>query len=62
MLGVATAAVGSGLAGLGAGGAAAGIAAGVVLLYAGFVAAPGGRAGLYPFLTVPASTLPDRNA
>ena len=38
VLGVAAAALGSGLAGLGAGGAAVGIAAGVALLYAGFVA------------------------
>jgi hypothetical protein len=38
VLGVAAAAAGSGLAGLGAGGAAIGIAAGVALLYAGFVA------------------------
>ena len=38
ILGVAAAALGSGLAGLGAGGAAAGIAVGVALLYAGFVA------------------------
>jgi hypothetical protein len=37
ILGVAAAALGSGLAGLGAGGAAVGIAAGVALLYAGFV-------------------------
>ena len=35
--GVAAAAIGSGLAGLGAGGAAIGIAVGVALLYAGFV-------------------------
>jgi hypothetical protein len=38
--GVAAAAVGSGLAGLGAGGAAIGIALGVALLYAGFVFNP----------------------
>ena len=38
VLGVAAAATGSGLAGLGAAGSAAGIAAGAVLLYAGFVA------------------------
>jgi hypothetical protein len=38
ILGVAAAALGSGLAGLGAGGAAVGIAVGVALLYAGFVA------------------------
>jgi hypothetical protein len=38
VLGVAAAATGSGLAGLGAAGSAVGIAAGVVLLYAGFVA------------------------
>jgi hypothetical protein len=37
VLGVAAAAFGSGLAGLGAGGAAIGIAVGVALLYAGFV-------------------------
>jgi hypothetical protein len=37
ILGVAAAAAGSGLAGLGAGGAAIGVAAGVLLLYAGFV-------------------------
>jgi len=36
VLGVAAAALGSGLAGLGAGGAAIGIAVGVALLYAGF--------------------------
>ncbi len=40
VLGVAAAATGSGLAGLGAAGSAIGIAAGVVLLYAGFVAPP----------------------
>jgi hypothetical protein len=40
VLGVAAAAVGSGLGGLGAGGAAIGIAAGAALLYAGFVANP----------------------
>jgi hypothetical protein len=40
VLGVAAAAAGSGLAGLGAAGSAIGIAAGVALLYAGFVAAP----------------------
>jgi hypothetical protein len=38
VLGVAAAATGSGLAGLGAAGSAVGIAAGVALLYAGFVA------------------------
>ena len=38
VLGVAAAAAGSGLAGLGAAGSAAGIAAGAALLYAGFVA------------------------
>ena len=38
VLGVAAAATGSGLAGLGAGGAAVGIAVGAALLYAGFVA------------------------
>ena len=38
VLGVAAAALGSGLAGLGAGGQAVGIAVGVALLYAGFVA------------------------
>jgi hypothetical protein len=37
VLGVAAAAIGSGLGGLGAGGAAVGIAAGAALLYAGFV-------------------------
>ena len=37
LLGVAAAAAGSGLAGLGAGGAAVGIALGAGLLYAGFV-------------------------
>jgi hypothetical protein len=37
VLGVAAAAVGSGLAGLGAAGAALGIAVGAALLYAGFV-------------------------
>jgi hypothetical protein len=41
VLGVAAAAAGSGLAGLGAAGSAAGIAAGAALLYAGFVAEPG---------------------
>jgi hypothetical protein len=40
VLGVAAAAIGSGLGGLGAGGAAVGIAAGVALLYAGFVISP----------------------
>ena len=44
------------------GGAAAGIAAGVVLLYAGFVADPGGRRWSLPLLNSTASTLPDRNA
>lgn len=44
ILGVAAAAAGSGLAGLGAAGNAVGIAAGAALLYAGFVASP--RAGL----------------
>ena len=38
--GVATAALGSGLTGLGAAGSSAGIAVGVLLLYAGFVAPP----------------------
>lgn len=38
LAGVAAAAIGSGIAGLGAGGAAAGIAVGVALLYAGFTA------------------------
>jgi hypothetical protein len=38
ILGVAAAATGSGLAGLGAAGTAVGIAAGAALLYAGFVA------------------------
>jgi hypothetical protein len=37
---VAAAAVGSGVAGLGAGGAAIGIAVGAALLYAGFVFTP----------------------
>jgi hypothetical protein len=36
VLGVVAAAIGSGIAGLGAGGAAVGIAVGVLLLYAGF--------------------------
>jgi len=40
VLGVVAAAAGSGLAGLGAAGSAIGIAAGVALLYAGFVSAP----------------------
>jgi hypothetical protein len=40
VLGVVAAALGSGLAGLGAAGSAIGIAAGVALLYAGFVAPP----------------------
>lgn len=40
VLGVAAAAAGSGLAGLGAGGAAVGIAVGAALLYCGFVAPP----------------------
>lgn len=40
VLGVAAAATGSGLAGLGASGTAAGIAVGAALLYAGFVAPP----------------------
>ena len=40
VLGVVAAAAGSGLAGLGAAGSAIGIAAGVALLYAGFVAPP----------------------
>jgi len=65
VLGVAAAATGSGLAGLGAGGAAAGIAAGAALLYAGFVADPGGwrrrRRSLH-LPNIPASTVPDRNA
>lgn len=39
VLGVVAAAIGSGIAGLGAGGAAVGIALGVLLLYAGFTAA-----------------------
>jgi len=43
VLGVAAAAVGSGLAGLGALGSSLGIAAGVVLLYAGFVLGPRAR-------------------
>jgi hypothetical protein len=38
VLGVAAAAIGSGVSGLGAGGAAVGIAVGAVLLYAGFSA------------------------
>ena len=45
VLGVAAAATGSGLTGLGAGGTALGIAVGAALLYAGFVAAGGGPAG-----------------
>jgi hypothetical protein len=46
VLGVAAAAAGSGLAGLGAAGSAIGIAVGAVLLYAGFVAPTGlGRGG-----------------
>lgn len=46
VLGVAAAATGSGLAGLGAAGSAIGIAVGAALLYAGFVAPPRlGRAG-----------------
>jgi hypothetical protein len=46
VLGVIAAAIGSGIAGLGAGGAAVGIALGVLLLYAGFTATrrPGPRA------------------
>jgi len=43
LLGVAAAAAGSGLAGLGAAGSAVGIAAGAALLYAGFVAPPDPR-------------------
>lgn len=46
VLGVAAAAAGSGLAGLGAGGAAVGIAVGVALLYAGFTV--GGRPAARP--------------
>jgi hypothetical protein len=50
LCGVAAAALGSGLSGLGAGGAAVGIAAGVALLYAGFVTptAAARRTGLQP--------------
>jgi hypothetical protein len=59
VLGVAAAATGSGLAGLGAGGAGVGIAAGVALLYAGFVAEP--HRSLHR-LNVVVSTVPDRNA
>ncbi len=62
VLGVAAAAAGSGLAGLGAGGAAAGIAAGAALLYAGFVASPGGSGRSLHLPHIAASTLPDRNA
>jgi len=46
ILGVAAAAAGSGLAGLGAAGSALGIAVGAALLYAGFVAPPGPSGGL----------------
>jgi hypothetical protein len=59
VLGVAAAATGSGLAGLGAGGAAVGIAVGVALLYAGFVAEP--SRSLHR-LNVGVSTVPDRSA
>jgi hypothetical protein len=59
VLGVAAAATGSGLAGLGAGGAAIGIAVGVALLYAGFVVEP--NRSLHG-LNVVVSTVPDRNA
>jgi len=51
VLGVAAAATGSGLAGLGAAGTSFGIAAGAALLYAGFVApshAPNKRVGMVP--------------
>jgi hypothetical protein len=59
LLGVAAAAAGSGLAGLGAGGAAVGIAVGAVLLYAGFVTGP--RLSLHvPHIL--STTLTDRNA
>jgi hypothetical protein len=59
VLGVAAAAAGSGLAGLGAGGAAIGIALGVVLLYAGFVSGPRLPLHLPHILS---TTLTDRNA
>jgi hypothetical protein len=62
VLGVAAAATGSGLAGLGAAGAAAGIAAGAALLYAGFVAGPGRRRRSLHIPNITPSTLPDRNA
>ena len=63
VLGVAAAAIGSGLAGLGAGGTAVGIAAGAALLYSGFVL--GGRPSSQPSQSrnVPsASKLPERTA
>ena len=62
VLGVAAAATGSGLAGLGAGGAAAAIALGAALLYAGFVAGPGEWRRFLHLPNIAVSTLPDRNA
>ena len=55
MLGVAAAATGSGLSGLGAAGSAAGIAVGAALLYAGFVA-PATLPRRMPQATVPPTT------